>query len=85
MHPESTICWSYQQQGHIATQCPTITTEIDAYLLCSLRPKRQVLSCGERRGTILPHVMSHERQLSPGGGAQLGSLLELWEANRGNA
>jgi hypothetical protein len=49
--------------GHIATQCPTITTEIDADLLYSLRPKRQVLSCVERRGTILPRVMSHERQI----------------------
>ena len=66
MRPESTISSSCRQRAHIATQCPTITTEIDAYLLCSLRPKRQVLSSDERRGTILPRVMSHERQLSPG-------------------
>jgi hypothetical protein len=42
-----------------------------------LRPKRHVLSCGGRRGTILPRVMSHERQLSPGGGAQLGPILAI--------
>ena len=61
MHPESMIFWRCRQQGHIATQCPTTTTEIDASLLCSLRLGRQVLSYGGRRGMILPHVMSHER------------------------
>src|SRR5687768_15711454 len=62
---------------HIATQCPTTTTETDASPSYLLRKEQQVLLCGGRRGMILPRVMSHERQslsgLAPGWGRSSGN------------
>src|SRR5829696_10208197 len=81
MHPELMISLWCPQQGHIATRCPTTTTEIDASPSSSLRKEQQVLLCVGRRGMILPRVMSHERQSFVGAGARLGSLFrKLWEA-----
>src|SRR4029450_6976237 len=71
--PELTTSWLCPRQGHIATQCPTTTTEIDASPSSLLRPDRQVLLSDERHGMILPRVMSHERQTSFRGWRRVGS------------